>query len=150
MIVTTYQWPKFKLEYEPGTGRATTFYPNERWSGCNPVPDDKYHGDILGITPGMHRLGHEICHHLIGLYFYKDLNGSPIVYRDAHHIPQTEDANLEEWYVNALHYFIYDKKVDLGALMDLEKAGINIRELRDYGKWLLGATKFPQVLQITC
>jgi hypothetical protein len=121
MTEIKYTWPSFNLVYNRETGRTTTFYPNGRWSGCDPVPEDKFHGEKLGITNKLHRLQHELAHHLVGIHYY-GADSSPIIHRDANGIPQTQPhSELEEWMVTALQYYSRNRWSDFGAMMDLSK-----------------------------
>lgn len=125
-----FQWPDFMLEWKPANGAVLTRYISGEWSGSLPVPDDAYHAERLGITPELHRLEHELAHHLVGLNFYKFIFGSPIIYRDAHKQPQPErEAELEEWMTTALQYHSHGRKADFGALVDLQGAGADVNAL---------------------
>lgn len=131
-----YIWPTFRLEYNPVTGRTTTYYKNA-WSGCDPNPDDEFHAKRLGITNKLHRLSHELAHHLIGIYYYKS-DSSPVVFRDAHHLPQPpEESCLEEWRVTTLQYFAHEKDCDYGALIDFKKSGLDPNNLKNELRWML-------------
>jgi hypothetical protein len=115
MIV--YKWPKFTLKCCYNSGDVTTTYDDGHWSGCKPVKDDEFHAKRLGISDKEHRLVHELSHHLIGFAYYKQETGSPVIYRSAHNIEQSEpDSELEEWMVTALTYHIYQKNYDYGAI----------------------------------
>lgn len=122
-------------------GPTVTVYPDACWSGCAPVPDDSIHASV-GITPGRHRLEHDLMHHLVGLHIYKQETGSPIIWRDAHHIQQTEStthyratdgepyqwgpAQEEEWLVTALTHKLHGKtERDHGAWDWMVSTGYN-------------------------
>ena len=146
--MTIYRWPGFDMVHYADTGLTVTWYPGAMASGCEPVPDDKIHATALGITPGQHRLVHELGHHLIGLHYYQDPNGSPIVYRDAHGIPQEaggmvkpdwSEADKEEWLVNGLVYLAYEKPHDVWAVKELEAKAGSAWALARRLRWLMDA-----------
>ena len=150
MIITYTLSPRFWLTFNDRTGETITYYPaalaleGPRWSGSTPVPDDATHAAALGITPEQHRLAHELGHHLVGLEFYRDEYGSPIVYRDAHGLSQPpRESELEEWMVTALTYHAFGKNADYGALIDLQGGGVNVTELCAQFRWLMGAAMHP-------
>lgn len=117
--MTVFQFPTFVLEHDPNTGGAYTRFPDETWSGCEPVPDDAFHADALGITPAQHRLAHELAHHIVGMRVL-GWSSSPIVWRDAHHEPQPDpDPDNEEWLVTGVTYLAWGKTYDPGVEMDL-------------------------------
>lgn len=134
MIV--YRWPcGLRLEYEPATGTAITRYPRGRWSGCGPVPEDAMHAERLGISPGEHRLAHELAHHLVGFAAGNPL-GSHVVLCDAFHIPQDEDGRIEEWHVTAVTYGAFGalNRADVegnyfGAVEHMNKHGLRFTRL---------------------
>lgn len=137
MIISFY-WPLFTMRFNTDTGECLTHYSNDRWSGCEPVPEDLFHGNRLGITPELHRLEHEIAHHLIGLSVYKHAHGSPVIYRDACHESQDKggfvkpgwsEADREEWLTSALQYHAHGKSTDYGALLDLQAAGVDVAKM---------------------
>ena len=147
--MTVYRWPTFTLNHEPETGQTVTFYRDDIWSGCGVVEDDHEHAAALLITPQQHRLAHELGHHLIGLHYYRDPYGSPVVWRDAHGIPQTEgglvkpdwsEADREEWMTTALTYWAFHAAdYDEWAIEELgsrvEDPLLLVRSLR----WLMDA-----------
>ena len=158
--MTTYRWPTFYLNHEPETGQTFTFYRDDIWSGCGVVPEDHEHAAALGITPAQHRLVHELGHHLVGLHYYADPNGSPIVYRDAHNIPQEaggmvkpdwSEADREEWMTTALTYMAYTgpksgmrvhykpAEYDVWAIKELESCGADPWGLARRLRWLMDA-----------
>lgn len=128
-MIVTYQWDEFSMAFNTQTGECITRYPGGHWSGSKPVPEDHFHATKLGITPELHRLEHELAHHLVGFAYYGEKTGSPVVYRDAHHIPQEEggwakegwsEAEREEWMTTALQYLSHAREFDPGAIMDLQ------------------------------
>ena len=146
--MTVYRWPGFDMVHYADTGLTVTWYPGAMTSGCEPVPDDAIHAAALGITSAQHRLVHELGHHLVGLHYYADPNGSPIVYRDAHGIPQSEggmvkpdwsEADREEWMVNGLVYLAYEKPHDVWAIKELESNAGSAWALARRLRWLMDA-----------
>jgi hypothetical protein len=136
----TYLFENIRLQYNKETGATYTYYPDDKWSGCDPIPEDDFHANILGITNKEHRLEHELIHHVLG--FELGHYGSPIIDRDAHSQPQPQrEAELEEWKVTAFQYFIHEKKYDKGAMMDLLKDGVDIVKTRRLLVWLLQASR---------
>lgn len=144
-----YVGPAFVADWEPETGVFTTRYVGGHVSACPVVPDDQYHADRLGITAAEHRLLHELGHHLMGLWYYRRPDGSPVIWRDAHGWPQLEDgeegdaegsfvadSKLEEWRVTALGYLAMDRDADWGAMIDLQKRGISPTEAAAALRWL--------------
>jgi hypothetical protein len=132
--MTTYHWPGFRLEFDQATGRAVTRYPDGTHSGCGVVEADRFHARLLGLTPEEHRLQHELAHHLVGaLYSRGAAGGCPIIYRDAHGVPQPQpEADILEWRITALQYHSRGRRYDegrIGALIDIEKAGADPYEL---------------------
>lgn len=86
--------------------------------------DDAFHAGKLGITPFDHRWLHETLHHLVGVLYYRKAS-SPVLWRDAHHIPQDDtpdvkpewnEADREEWLVTNLTYVLKGRPWDAGAL----------------------------------
>lgn len=146
MTIVAYPAERYVLTYDTGTGEAITHYhESDRWSGCKPVPEDSYHGCKLGISPGEHRLSHELAHHLLGHAYYRSDNGSPVIFRDAHALPQTQpDSELEEWMVTALTYYVYGKSYDRGALMDLEYGGVDVPALAEHARELIARVSTPR------
>lgn len=132
-MVVTYHFPAdVRLEYDPATGAAITRYDDGHWSGCKPVPEDIYHAVRLGISPGKHRLAHEMAHHIVG-YFFGHPYGSDVIWRDAHGAEQDDDSRLEEWYTTGLTYFAFGvlEKSDAdgdypGAVRDLMMLGMDV------------------------
>jgi hypothetical protein len=97
----------FKLYYDEISGYVNTVYPDGTNSGCYPNEDDAYHGRLLGISAGQHRLLHELAHHVIGLvYSHKTC---PIVWADAHGLEMPENAQELEWIITAISYFCLEK-----------------------------------------
>ena len=146
--MTVYRWPTFYLHHEPETGQTFTFYRDDVWSGCGVVPEDHEHAAALGITPQQHRLAHELAHHLVGLHYYGDPYGSPVVWRDAHGTPQEEggmvkpdwsEADREEWLVNGLVYLAYEKPHDVWAVKELETKAGSAWALARRLRWLMDA-----------
>lgn len=124
--------PNCYLHYDTVTGDTKTVWPKDsRWSGCLPIPEDEYHAKRLGITDKLHRFEHEYVHHLIGIHYYKQ-PWSPIIYRDAYHIPQPEhESMIEEWLVTAMQYFFHDHDAtDFGAILDISKVA-NVFEIKN-------------------
>jgi hypothetical protein len=120
--VIVYRWrdADFVLTYDPETGRTVTTYDDLRWSGCDPVPEDALHAGRLGITPGEHRLAHELAHHIVG--FAGGYVGSRVIRWDAHEIPQDwhaggYESEIEEWHTTAVVY------AALGALDRADEEG---------------------------
>lgn len=156
MIV--YTWPGFRLEFDPNTGECYTRYADGTSSGCGVQTGDRWHAARLSITPPMHRLVHELLHHLVGVHVYDSVHGSPVVWRDAHGRPQEEggeakpgwtEAAREEWFVTALTYYVHDLPCDWGALTDLEREGVDVCALRDRVRYLIwAATLHPEDLTI--
>lgn len=142
-MIITYDADRYALTYDTETGEAITrYHASDRWSGCAPVPGDAYHADKLGITPSEHRLAHELIHHLVGHAYYSSDNGSPIIYRDAHAIAQTQpESELEEWMVTALTYHVYGLPYDRGALLDLEHGGVHVTALAEHARELIGRAR---------
>lgn len=133
------QFPGYRLEFDPATGRATTWF-GDHWSGCEPVPEDAFHAARLGITPMQHRFLHEVMHHLVGMAF--GYGCSPVIWRDAMHMGQEHafapcgpdpatahlvtvapflTAAIEEWIVTNLTYRLCGVDHDEGAVMDVAK-----------------------------
>lgn len=148
MSLTIYDWGAFRLEHDAAIGSAITRYEGRRWTGSAPVPEDTWHGARLGLTPGQHRLAHELAHHLIGLYYYRDPDGSPVLWRDAYHVPQEaggwvkadwSEADREEWLVTAITYRARGKEHDGGAILALEERGVDTAALCALLAWLLEA-----------
>ncbi len=140
MSIVTYPAERYTLTYDTETGAAITrYHASDRWSGCAPVPEDSFHADKLGITPGEHRLAHELIHHLVGHTYYGSYGGSPIIYRDAHGIPQTQpDSEMEEWMVTGLTYHVYGQPYyDGSALTDLEQGGVGVGAVADLARRLI-------------
>ena len=136
----TYQFPVFTLTHNPDTGETYTRYEGGYWSGCGLVEGDHVHAPKLGITPQTHRLQHELAHHLVGIWYYGQAS-SPVIYRDAHLMPQPErDSMLEEWYTTSFQYFLCDKNYEWGALLDLSKK-IDLYHLKTYARWLMQAAE---------
>ena len=136
-----YHFPGCTLEYV-GTGEVYTRYPDGAFSGCGIVPGDEFHGPRLGITPAKHRLLHELAHHMVGMAMpEKGIIGCPIIWRDAHSIPQVyPEADTREWIITGLSYHALSKVNDpwqFGALIDLAKAGHNPYEMGSNLKKLL-------------
>lgn len=142
-----YHWDFFYLKYDPETGSAYTFYPDESSSGCEPGPDDAFHAGRLGITTGEHRLLHELAHHLIGTRYYHLSTGSPVIWRDAHGIPQEpRESELEEWMATALSYIACGRSCeDYGALLDLSRE-CDPMEMAKTLRWLLDAPDGVEVV----
>ncbi len=116
-----------------------------------PVPEDAFHAKQLGITEKQHRLEHELLHHLVGLFYYKDKNGSPVVYRDVHHIPLPAFYSMiEEWLVTGLTYSLHEKEWEhkTKAMMHLQERKINLIELKHIARWLLDAPQNIDVIKI--
>lgn len=138
-----YEWPGFRLEYDPATGGAYTIYPDGTRSGCEPHEDDQYHADLLGFTAAEHRLQHELAHHLVGgLFDPSPVGGCPIVYADAHGQPMPKDADVLEWRITALQYHARGRRYDegrIGALLDIEAAGEDPYELAYQLNWMMAA-----------
>jgi hypothetical protein len=90
------------------------------------VDGDEYHAPRLGISPQDHRLLHELAHHMIGAHCFQKRSGSPVIWRDAHGIPQppgvSGPAEIEEWYVTALSYYLCGREPDWGAILDMSKS----------------------------
>lgn len=132
MRVIAYQTDRYTLTYDTETGEAITrYHQSDRWSGCGPVIEDSFHAERLGITPGEHRLIHEALHHAVGHAYYGSDNGSPIIYRDAHALPQTQpESEMEEWMVTGLTYHIFGQPYyDGAAITDLEQGGVDVAVL---------------------
>ena len=128
----------YYLDWDLVSGRAITYYPNGHWTGVDVIPDDHYHAKRLDCLPQVHRLAHELIHHLIGRYYYKQ-DGSPVLYRSAHHKAQPARlTELEEWMVTAWTYKVFGKPHDEGAIMDLAKE-VNIEDFMILTRWLLVA-----------
>lgn len=116
-----FEFDTFYLTYTKESGYVKTNYLDGTMSGCYPNADDCYHASLLGITPGQHRLLHELAHHVIGLvYGHKTC---PIVWADAHHMDMPEDAQELEWIITAISYFCLEKPMrhshEWGALRKL-------------------------------
>lgn len=127
--MTTFRFPgDFRLTYSAAGGHAVTHYALGRWSGCGVNDDDRYHAARLGINPEEHRLQHELAHHIVGgLFGPAPVGGCPIIYRDAHGLPQPQpESDLLEWRITALQYHARGRSYDagrIGALLDIERAG---------------------------
>ena len=135
-----YHFPGFVLKYDKATGETITHYPDGTQSGCLPGPDDEFHGEKLGITASQHRLLHECGHHLVGLKMPEEgIEACPIVWRDAHGIPQQfPEASTREWRITAISYHALQRVYEpnqFGAMMDFANAGHDPyqmgRDLRD-------------------
>lgn len=83
-----YLFQGFTLDFNVETGGTLTIYQDGSYSGCEPVPEDSFHGDRLGIPPEYHRLAHELAHHLIGIYVLEE-DSSPVVAIDARLVRMT-------------------------------------------------------------
>jgi hypothetical protein len=112
MAIVKYIWPEFTMTYNTATGNTTTMYNDGCCSGCDPVPDDQFHALQLGITDKLHRLNHELIHHLLALYHRHkpEGNGSEIVYHD------------------------------YGALLDLSRE-VDLMKLKQHALWLFNAAR---------
>jgi hypothetical protein len=144
MAIVKYIWPEFTMTYNTATGNTTTMYNDGCCSGCDPVPDDQFHALQLGITDKLHRLNHELIHHLLALYHRHkpEGNGSEIVYHDAHQLTLDARASMiEEWKVTAFQYFMFDKNCqDYGALLDLSRE-VDLMKLKQHALWLFNAAR---------
>jgi hypothetical protein len=139
-VTVKYIFNSFYMTFNRITGKTVTYYPDETWTGGNLVDDDTFHANNLGIEPRHHRLAHEIGHHLIGFHYYKNKNGSPILYKAAHNefiSPQDPVVKGEEFLVTGLTYFAMDKECYYRSLWDLSKKGINMQKLKALFKWLV-------------
>lgn len=131
------EFPGYHVDFEFATGRTVTYF-GDRWSGCEPVPEDGFHGARLGLTDKQHRFLHEIMHHLVGIAF--GYGCSPVIWRDAFGFPQHRPvsphgpnpmqsphvaeapfltADIEEWIVTNLSYRLCGCDHDIGAVMDV-------------------------------
>jgi hypothetical protein len=137
--------PHFVMTHLRDSGTTFTQYEvGGHWSGCAPVPDDSIHAAELSITPSRHRLEHDLWHHLVGIWVYRSL-GSPIIWRDAHHVAQPRPldvsthadmpgtkilwgpADEEEWLVTALSHRLHGEySRDHGASIWLRDNGHDI------------------------
>ncbi|MFH5803717.1 hypothetical protein [Alienimonas sp. DA493] len=117
-----------------------TRYRDGKTSGCGPIPDDVVHADRLGITPAHHRLVHELTHHIVGFRYYRDPNGSKVIWRDAHgtwsETPQVKpgwnENAQEEWFVQAVAYAALDRLPEGDADADnLRWALVDLSERAD-------------------
>ena len=136
----------FRLRHDPATGYTVTLYPDGASSGCGVQPGDEHHAPLLGITPGEHRVVHELLHHLVALHVLGDQRGSGVVRRDAHGTladapevkPGWNENEREEWYVTALTYLLCGRPVpDPGALTDIRASGADPDEISDEARLLL-------------
>jgi hypothetical protein len=86
-VTTMIRFPGFDLRYFAESGAVYTYFPDGSTSGRLPDAEDAFHGQRLGISPGYHRLAHELARHLIGEFVLRkpDQNqrGSFVVAKDA-------------------------------------------------------------------
>jgi hypothetical protein len=124
----SFDFGSFIFEHDKETGATYTRYHDGHWTGGEPIPDDAFHAERLGITAEQHRLVHELVHHLVGFKYY-NFDGSPVLYKSARleELPQP-DTELEEWMVTAWTYAFYEKEFDKGALILLSKK-VNLTHL---------------------
>lgn len=154
----------FDLVWRRSDDFVCSYYTSAKWSGCTPVPDDQFHASKLGITPAEHRFQHELLHHLVGIFVYDHFAGSPIIYRDAHHIAQPKGELVgkckgtgkvvvapelieayewgpwqeEEWLVTALTYRLHgNNENDYGASLWLSEKGIDQTKILETARLLL-------------
>lgn len=148
---TTYQWPGFRLVADHDRGTVTTHYGDGASSPTSVGPDDRYHADLLGITPFAHRLAHELAHHIVSLArgTGDGRTGCRVVWRAAHREPQPEpEAGTDEWYVTAVLYYAHGARLrhadDYGALADLARSGVDLPALAVRLRWLLDAPEHAE------
>lgn len=95
------------LEYIAKTGWVCNHFSDESRSGCFKNKDDAFHGELLGISAGEHRLIHELAHHNVAWAMGEKY--CPIVWNDAHQQPMPENAQELEWMITAVTYLAMQK-----------------------------------------
>ena len=92
------------LEYDPLAATTLTHFHDASWTGGAIVADDEYHAERLKLTPQLHRLQHELAHHLVAIHYYQQPH-SMILWQAAHpHEQLPSYTKEEEWLVTALQY----------------------------------------------
>jgi len=153
-MATAYVWSGFRLVYDGTTGAVHTHYPDGTVSGCGPVPEDAEHGALLGLTPGEHRLAHEMAHHLCALAsgVGDDRQGCPIVRADALRQPMPPDADTLEHRITAFTYYALDCQHrhahEFGALADLHRMDVDLPALAARFRWLFAASAYAKRVDV--
>lgn len=153
---TIYIFPHFQLVVTDT--EVITIYPDDTWTGGPVVPDDHVHAERMEISPFMHRITHELLHHVCATV--RELpdsqeHGCRILWRSAHDIPQEQpEADLDEWYVTAMSYLVHDARMPTpehyGALIDLERL-TSVADIAAIVRWLLsgrGTILVPLLLDL--
>lgn len=137
---TLFLFPTFRCVWDGSFFR--TEYADGKCSATPVIPDDSHHAQKLGVTPELHRVAHEIMHHLIGIEVLgKDT--SPVVWRDAHGLAQQDrEAELEEWMVTSMTYLAFGvddrEHLDWGAILDVSKKASPISIVHKFTELLSG------------
>jgi len=159
---TRYVWPAFTLVLDDTLGVVLTRYPDGSWSGGAVVDDDAFHARLLGLTPIEHRLAHELAHHVVALAEQDATfvageepeggQGCPIIRADAHGWPQAPDAHVREWRISAFTYYALGRGMrdagEWGALIDLQRAGVDLPALAAWYRWLFDARAFGVEIRV--
>jgi hypothetical protein len=136
---------------DPVAKTVITRFPGDHWTGGPIVPEDDFHAANLGITMLEHRLLHEMAHHLV----YRALHGEPcpILWAAAHKLAMPSNAKELEWLYTAASYWAYGVQLetvrDYGALMDLQRLGVDLGLLGRRLRWVVAAVELgPAVVQL--
>ena len=141
-----YEWPTFSLTFDPESGEVTTFYSQWQFSRVMPDDTDVLHGAKLRLAPSLHKLAHELAHHMLALYH--GLSSSPVTWCAAHHYEQPDEAWNEERGVNALVYatFAEAREEDLPSIDSFQDAGVDFSKIKAELHFLVSAAQ----LQTSC
>lgn len=152
-MATLLTWPGFSLVVDPEEQTVVTTYASRHWSGGGVVPQDAEHATRMGCTPFEHRIRHELAHHLVALAagWGNAQTGCPIVWADAHQLPQGPHAELQEWQYTAFTDYALGimprHDHEWGALLDLHRLGVPVADLAKRYRFLLEACRLdmPEV-----
>jgi hypothetical protein len=92
----------FRLDYDPQTGNVLTRYSDGSECMVWANAEDRKHAAVLGITPGEHKILHEIIHQQLA--FAMGNKTCPIVWAQAHLEPMKPSFLHLEGMIMALTY----------------------------------------------
>lgn len=142
---TVFEWPGFRVVHDPATGETVTHYPDGTHCGDGqPGADHEYHGALLGMSPALTHLHHELAHHLLGNLAPDsppDAGGCIIAWRAAHGVEQDEHAAARELLYTALQYASRGLSGALATLDPVRAWGVDPLELSGYHASLFAAVQ---------
>jgi hypothetical protein len=122
----------FRIELQPPNFVATIY---DDGAECRvwPIDNDKFYGDLLGITPLQHKLLHEIVHQCLAIG--KGLDTCPIVRSQALLEPMPEGADQIEHEIMALSFLAMKKPMYSAgyweAVAGLMQSGVDVSKVCD-------------------